>query len=154
MRVYATVGINCCRRGSGCTKKGKVGRWGLEMVQMNDLYAYFHEQAKLSHNHNPLTARHGQSCVLFTRVVVNATLTRLHQPNLSAAAQLALKLMQFYNQTISNIFCDFFLIADYGCHSPLKLGGWVTADLLQLPAQCAKKLESNLNRPTICISGC
>jgi hypothetical protein len=43
------------------------------MVQMNHLYAYFYQQAKISQSRNPLAAKHGQSWVLFTRVVVNAT---------------------------------------------------------------------------------
>jgi hypothetical protein len=93
---------------SGCTKKGKVGRWGRKMVQMNHTYAYFYQQANFSHRRNPLAARHSQSWLLFTRVLVNATLTRLHEHNLSAAAQLAFNLLLVYNQSIRNIFCIFY----------------------------------------------
>jgi hypothetical protein len=78
------------------------------MVQMNHTYAYFYQQAKFSHSRNPLAARHSQSWLLFTRVLVNATLTRLHEHNLSAAAQLAFNLLLVYIQSIRNIFCIFY----------------------------------------------
>jgi hypothetical protein len=80
--------------GSGCTKKGKVGGWGQKTAQMKHIYAYFHWQAKIGYGPTPLAAKHCQSWLLFTRVLVNAALTKLHWQNLSAAALLALNLIQ------------------------------------------------------------
>lgn len=65
-------------------------------IRWHVVYAYYCLQAIMSHCYHPLAAGSGQSWVLLTRVVVNAVLTMLHCPNLSAAADMALRLQHVY----------------------------------------------------------